>query len=941
MRRAWIATALLAGSWLLGLSYYELACLPAWIVLVAAGTLLMAGLSSPAPSGNEPRTASPPLIDAAAIVLMVPAVWFAPWPYRAAPLAIVAGLLMGAYTPAMQSRGFSLFPRSRGFSRVAGAFFAAGLVLLAQGVVLRTYAAQTARNHDLPWPAAELLAGLARLVGVDAAADGPMLVVHTLRQTHRLAVTWDLVLDPATCGFLFGGLVMLALAVCARLPAGSRWPAWLGAARRLAILVLAWLPLRTLLLVAVYLQRAMRSDPEGPPHVMNQFLSPWVHLALLAVPALAAWRWIRLRPLAASQGAEESPLAASQEPPAAYPLMGSLGWAGLLLVSLGLLAAGLQWQPAGARRQGRVMWVERHSTWEPTDRPYDTKSYSGEEEHSTSYTYTLAYQYLGQFYAMSRLAEQDAIDDESLRQCDVLVIKVPTARYSREEVDAVVRFVRSGGGLLLIGDHTNFDGSSATMNDITRQFGFTFRDDVLYSTEAAPEDYAYTAPRLPHPAVEHVPRFEFAVSCSIDPGSSRGRTVIEGTRLWSMPPEYHNANYMPYARHRPEMRCGAFVQAWAAHPGAGRVLAFADSTFWSSFSIYQPGNAELLLNLVEWLNHQDPAVDPAWFVLALGTLGLAAVAWRLARGLKILDLGFQIADHEPELPNRKSQIANRKSQVLLLVAAGCCGWAAGSAMTEAVGRWAMPLPAPERPLLRVVIDRTVSQAPLAKGAYNEDKQGQGFGLLEQWIPRLGYMTVRAAGQEATSGDALVVICPSLPPDAAYQDRLVRYVAEGGRLLVLDAGEGAAPSTANSLLRPFGLQISYEQNWQGELAMADGPGTIRAPSADGRQSSAEQGRPRNVSGTLRVPIANGTRSVPDTLHVDHAWEVLGGRRVASLGHQRTIAAEARYGKGLVLAVGFGNLFNDAHMGMDWSHDPDEKELLRYQALFALLRLLTDN
>ena len=47
MRRAWIATALLAGSWLVGLSYYEPACLPAWIVLVAAGTVLMAGLSRP------------------------------------------------------------------------------------------------------------------------------------------------------------------------------------------------------------------------------------------------------------------------------------------------------------------------------------------------------------------------------------------------------------------------------------------------------------------------------------------------------------------------------------------------------------------------------------------------------------------------------------------------------------------------------------------------------------------------------------------------------------------------------------------------------------------------------------------------------------------------------------------------------------------------------
>jgi hypothetical protein len=915
MKRAWIATAALAGSWLLGLSYYELACPLAWLVLLAAGTLLMAGLS--ADNGqrttDEPPPAGQRLLQAAAVVLMLPVVWFAPWPYRAAPLAILVGLALGSRVSKIPATRVPGAAWSRGFSwtrSLGHALLAAGLVLLAQGVLLRIYAAQTARNHDLPWPAAEVLAGLARLLGVDAAADGPMLVMRTLRQTHRLAVTWDLVLDPATCGFFVGGLVLLGLAAWWRLLPGSHGPAEApaasgaakAAARRLAILVAVWLPMRTLLLVAVYVQRAVRSDAAAPPHVMNQFLSPWVHLALLAVPVLAAWRWIRLKPLAASPE-PESPLAVSQALSAAYPPWKFPACAGLLLISVTLLAIGLQWQPAGTRRQGRVMWVERHSTWEPTDRPYDTRHYGGGEEHSTSYTYTLAYQYLGQFYAMSRLAEQGTIDDASLANCDVLVIKVPTARYRADEVDAVVRFVRAGGGLLLIGDHTNFDGSSAAMNDITRQFGFTFRDDVLYSTEAAPEDYAYAAPRLPHPAVQHVPRFDFAISCSIDPGTSRGRTVIEGTRLWSMPPEYHNANYMPHAQHRPEMRCGAFLQAWAAQPGAGRVLAFADSTFWSSFAIYQPGSAELLLNLVEWLNHQGPAFNPAWLLLALGVLGLAGGLFT------ILDFRFGILDSRSAIPNLKSKILNPQFPILLLAAA-CCGWAAGSAITEAAQRRAMPLPEPERPLPRVVVERSLSQVPLAKGAYNEDKQGQGFGLLEQWIPRLGCMTARAAGEEAVGGDALVIICPSLPPDAACQARLMRYVAEGGRLLVIDSGEGPAASTANCLLRPFGLQISYAQNWQGDLVMAGG-------------------LPSKVSGTLRVP---------DTIRVEHAWEVLGGRRVASLGQERTIVAEAAFGKGLVLAVGCGNLFNDAHMGMTWSHDPDPQELLRYQTLFALLRLL---
>src|SRR5208283_2290964 len=102
---------------------------------------------------------------------------------------------------------------------------------------------------------------------------------------------------------------------------------------------------------------------------------------------------------------------------------------------------------------------------------------------------------------------------------------------TQEEAEAVVQFVEAGGGLLLIGDHTNLERSAAHMNDITRAFGFTFRDDVLYSTQPAPDEEHYQAPMVPHPAIEHVPAFDFAVSCSIDPGISQGRPVVAAAGL--------------------------------------------------------------------------------------------------------------------------------------------------------------------------------------------------------------------------------------------------------------------------------------------------------------------------------------------------------------------------------------------------------------------------
>ena len=73
-----------------------------------------------------------------------------------------------------------------------------------------------------------------------------------------------------------------------------------------------------------------------------------------------------------------------------------------------------------------------------------------------------------------------------------------------------------------------------------------------------------------------------------------------------MGPEYHYDNFHPIPQHCPEMRYGAFIQVWAARHGQGRVIAFADSTVFSNFCVCQPGKAEMMLGMVEWLNHGNP-----------------------------------------------------------------------------------------------------------------------------------------------------------------------------------------------------------------------------------------------------------------------------------------------------------------------------------------------
>ncbi len=144
-----------------------------------------------------------------------------------------------------------------------------------------------------------------------------------------------------------------------------------------------------------------------------------------------------------------------------------------------------------------------------------------------------------------------------------------------------------------------------------------------------------------------------------------------------------------------------------------------------------------------------------------------------------------------------------------------------------------------------------------------------------------------------------MLYPNVPISAAFQRRLVDYVNDGGRLLVVDAGMGDVPLTSNQILRPFGLSLDYTESWSGDLVLKD--------------------------------------SWP-MIHVDHAWEVVGGKKFAELSDQRTVCATAEYGKGLVMVVSFGTLFNDKNFGGDWAKDPTPEERTRYDVLFAILRRL---
>jgi hypothetical protein len=340
--------------------------------------------------------------------------------------------------------------------------------------------------------------------------------------------------------------------------------------------------------------------------------------------------------------------------------------------------------------------------------------------------------------------------------------------------------------------------------------------------------------------------------------------------LWSLPADYHASNFYPQVEDRADARYGAFIQLWAVRRGAGRVLAFTDSTVFSNFSAFEPGRTELMLGMIEWLNHRNRGPDPRPWLLGAG-----GVLWLLA----LTGMGGR-----RWLPP--------------LAALTLFGWAGAVLAVRAHHPVALPLPAPRRPLTEVVVDRTLSDAPLSKCGFIKASP-EGFGIFEQWILRLGYFTARREGARAFEGRGMVILEPDRLATEAFRTRLVDYVKRGGRVLVVDSAL-SRQSTVNSLLHPFGLSVDMASD---------------------------------VAGVLEPPA--GWPAVP----VESVRTVNGGEPLFTVAGQ-PVGARAGFGQGAVVLIGFGARFNDDHMGITTDIEPDAAMRQVYELEFRLLRHLME-
>jgi len=834
-------------------------------------------------------------------------------PYRPGLMLLAGGAVACALTS--RSRLLAML-KSAGSS----ALFV-GTVLVAQAPTYWLYSAWTARRPDVPF-AASVLSWLLNWIKADASCDGCTVFLRLMREVHAITPTWDHLAVFPLLQVWFAGILLIVLAPNRERSAGadkrqlpvqpasptgacdtSSGQRLAGAWGKLTATLIGYALIRFFLVILIF-QTAMTFVEYGSDAVhVELFWLPWITCAtfvplVFILPRLVPQPSSDLLACTTSQGASNERLA----PPGARECAAANGPTGALqhpanppvaaaaatpgsasrcrgvaaaictcVAGLALSIATAYYDP-GEPKAGRVLLDEAHSEWERTDRAYDTDWYG----QQSGYNYACIAEYIRRFYALECHAT-GPLTPEKLAGFDVLILKTPTQPFEPEEVRAIEAFVRRGGGLFAIGEHTNVFGSSTFLNRVLRLFGLPLRYDAVFDIERKWEQVYFPPSRAAHPIVQNMPFLRFAVSCSVQADSWRARPVIRSAGLWSLPIDYASGNFYPHVKDAANARFGCFDQMVARTAGAGRVAVFSDSTQFSNFLAFEPGKPQLLLGTLDWLNRRnrlDWINTAGWIVFTLASV---------AAGVLILRL-------RPSL-TWAAAAASVTAMTTWLTLAGC----------TALSRQTYPPPQPRSPLRQVVFDMRHSSCELPLFGFTQD-HANSYAIFYQWALRLGLFPSVAFDLDGPlpPSDALAIIKPTKPLTAAEARTIRAFLERGGALLVLDSADNA-DSTANELLAPYDMSLGCAALGRAVMEPASG---------------------------AKICSLRGARVVQ------------GGTPLLTSERGEPVAAYATVGRGRLIVGGLADRFADSQMGASSHAVPDLPLRAVYELQFALLRGLMD-
>lgn len=825
------------------------------------------------------------------------------------------------------------FLRWRCLSPICSGVLLSGLILVFQTACIIPYSKLAARLHEINL-FTPFFYWIFKGLGVPCAFSQDAIFVQTTQANLTLVASWEKLGLFFLINFFVGAMVSLCL-VSNWFGAGSRTglvnprSCWWMAPGRIFLILVSFIIVRYIFLSLIYIDIVKVEIFWEPIIVAGSFLP---------LPFLL-WRFIDYRSqpshpsnsLLVNRG--EGGLLKSGD---GWSLTRGRWYLGIacLLFSFSLVSY-FGFHDPGRLKSGRIVIDEFHSNWEWTDRRFDTRWFGIQ----SVYNYYCFADYLNHFYSIERLKK--GITEDRLKGCDVLIIKTPTSPFTGDEIDTIVRFVKAGGGLFLIGDHTNVFGTSMNINPLAERFGIRFNYDATYDLRTN-DLHLHEHNRLfRHPVVKDMPYFLFATSCSLS-APLLAEDVMIASNLKTIYLDYSRGGYFPDKNTERNFTFGLFLQSVGTKYGKGRVLTFSDSTCFSNFYMQIPGKPEYVLGSINWLNrmnHYDYPIKVIFFcvmAISLGFIVCYLLMWRKGlynevaetsrcgteddRGKKTVVGGQQTGICGEKIITGGSLVAATSVTawgrayatflsafhlqhpthfVSVLLFGGLLGVSAATLFVNYMADRHYYLPKAHTPMIKVGFEEEYCDFKIHSRQLLHEP-AMDYQTFYVWSQRLGYYpTLFSLNDSPDTFDMIILVNPLRYFSETEIKKIEDYIARGGRLLVVDHPKGAR-STANQIIERFGMKIRHGQH-QDAVEIYEGDTRI---------------------GTLKsfAPVE-------------------GGKALLYVKDKGAFVSTEKFGMGIIAAMAASPSFANNEMG-ETEAVPDEHQRFLYRLEFWILSSLIE-
>ncbi|MBR3470017.1 MAG: hypothetical protein IKH28_10035 [Lachnospiraceae bacterium] len=439
----------------------------------------------------------------------------------------------------------------------------------------------------------------------------------------------------------------------------------------------------------------------------------------------------------------------------------------------------------GITKSRNVLIDEWHCDgWESVEEHLDKENYGGQR---SVYTYTSLVDWFRDMN-MPVTINKDKELTFDLSEYKIVVLKTPQKEYTKEEIANIRKYVENGGGLFVVGDHTNLFGMSDYFNALLKEWNITFEKDATYNVETTGLSVYEPKGLFQDAIVSPMEYYKFATSCSIKSGLGV-KSVITGYGLCSEQMDISHINFFNNMIPETHDKWGMFEQCVKKDVKKGRVVVWSDSTTFSSFSVFMHNNPELILGIVEYLARENTAFFAILRVLSLIAflVFLAALIWLL------------VSDKESK--DKYQAVLTAYGAVAIPLCLVIASFVSGKIDFQNYGKKVLNNLNDQQMVYFVTENKgDYFSNFIGDFSWNQQENYSNFFIMFQRLGLYNREITKIPENLGDSARALVVMNPTESMSKKELNNLENYVKEGGTVIVCDRGD----YSDNTLLEHFDI-----------------------------------------------------------------------------------------------------------------------------------------